>query len=82
MFEEKFSTICKLLYKLNLFDSVKCNVLPTSVCLHTHVHRRTKSFSSFVVFLEIFSSFVFFFICGRNKCHHSLALPLLSRSCL
>ena len=25
--------ICKLLYKLNLFDSVKCIVLPTSVCL-------------------------------------------------
>ena len=33
MFEEKFSMICKLLYKLNLFDLVKCNVLPTSVCL-------------------------------------------------
>ena len=31
MFEEKFNVICKLLYKLNLFDSVKCNVLPTSV---------------------------------------------------
>ena len=27
MFEEKFSTMFKLLYKLNLFDSVKCNVL-------------------------------------------------------
>ena len=26
-------SICKLLYKLNLFDSVKCNVLPISVCL-------------------------------------------------
>ena len=33
MFEEKFSTICKLLYKLYFFDAVKCNVLPTSVCL-------------------------------------------------
>ena len=38
MFEEKFSTICKLLYKLNFFDSVKCNVLPTNVCLHTRAH--------------------------------------------
>ena len=25
MFEEKFSTICKLLYKHNIFDSLKCN---------------------------------------------------------
>ena len=49
MFEEKISTICKLLYKLNIFDSVRCNVLTTSECLqkneskvttraHSHTH--------------------------------------------